>query len=132
MLKDGFSQTDGRHRQKSFYFHPLLSFFKLINNVFLNRIVLEVLRQNIWYLSRRQAQRCLLDDNTVGWNVLFNRDIVFHDCTALVFGKQHLSVNPLRRVHIRCHTHPTSIVLCRSGNVSTKIISMDLFRLYTL
>jgi len=43
ILKDGFSQMDGQHQQK---------------------IVLEVLRLNIWYLSLRQAQRYSLDDDT--------------------------------------------------------------------
>ena len=32
----------------------------------LDRIVLEVLRPNIWYLSQRQAQRYLRGDDTVG------------------------------------------------------------------
>ena len=32
----------------------------------MNRIVLEVLKLNIWYLSQRQAPRYSLDDYTVG------------------------------------------------------------------
>ena len=81
----------------------------------MNRIVLEVLKLNIWYLSQRQAPRYSLDDYTVGSVYRLTYKVATAICTV-----------DETAIHLPFEKGaPPVTVISRSRNVATKTTSRN-------